>query len=302
MLIMQEQILFFFQNISSGFLDMLFELITFFGEQEVFIAIICYIFWNISRKKGISLGIVLLSSAALNEGIKLIIKAPRPFQVLEGIEGKRLGTAEGYAFPSGHTQNSTAFYTSMAFIVRKKRYTLAAIILSLLIGISRIYLGVHWPIDAAAGFILGIFIAALLYPLILKWISNDKTLKLITIGLGAVTLTASLTLAILETSAILPSEIYSNLMKSTALFSGLLFASYFSEIHSKFSNEGTFSLKIVRYIIGLSTSFIVLSVSKLVIPDIAILAFCRYFFTAIWAFALYPSIGMRLGLFTRSGE
>jgi membrane-associated phospholipid phosphatase len=297
---MQEQILFFFQNISSEFLDMLFELITFFGEQEVFIAIIGYVFWNISRKKGVSLGIVLLSSAALNEGIKLIIRAPRPFQVLEGIEGKRLTTAEGYAFPSGHTQNSTTFYTSMAYIVRKKWYTLTAITLSLLIGTSRIYLGVHWPIDAAVGFVLGIFIATLLYPLILRWMSSDKTLKLITLGLGAVTLAASLTLAILETSSRIPAEIYTNLMKSTALFSGLLFASYFSEIHIKFSNEGTFGIKIVRYIIGLATSFVILSVSKLFLPDITILAFCRYFLTAIWAFALFPFIGLRLGLFKQS--
>ncbi|NQT61092.1 MAG: phosphatase PAP2 family protein [Bacteroidetes bacterium] len=299
---MQEQILFFFQDISSGFLDVFFEVITFFGEQEVFIAIIGYIFWNISRKKGITLGIVLLFSASLNEGIKLLFKAPRPFQVLDGIEGKRLSTADGYAFPSGHTQNSTAFYTSIAYIVRKKWYTLAAIILSLLIGVSRVYLGVHWPIDAAVGFVLGIFIAALLYPLILKWVSDDNILKLITINLGLIVLVASITLALMETFSIIPVEVYTNLMKSTALFSGLLFASYLSEIHIKFSNEGTPGIKIVRYIIGLATSFVVLSVSKLILPDIAVLAFCRYFLTAIWAFALFPLIGIRLRLFKRSAE
>ncbi len=299
---MQEQILFFFQNISSGFLDILFEAITFFGEQEVFIAIIGYIFWNISRKKGITLGVVLLTSASLNEGIKLIIRAPRPFQVLDGIKGKRLSTAEGYAFPSGHTQNSTTFYTSMAYIVRKKWYTLAAIILSMLIGVSRVYLGVHWPIDAAAGFVLGIFLASLLYTRLLNWLNNDKILKSVTIGLGTLTFTAALTLSLLETSAVIPEEIYTNLMKSLALFSGLLFASYLSEIHIKFSNEGTFGIKIVRYIIGLATSFMVLSVSKLIIPDIAVMAFCRYFLTAVWAFSLYPLIGMRLGLFKSSKE
>ena len=299
---MQEQILFFFQDISSGFLDLLFKIITLLGEQEVFIAIIGYIFWNISRKKGMTLGIVLLSSVTLNESIKLIIKAPRPFQVLDNIEGKRLATAEGYAFPSGHTQSASVFYPSLAYIVRKKWYTLAAIILSLLVGLSRVYLGVHWPIDAAVGFVLGIFIAALLFPLILKWLDNEKFLKILTLGLGSIALIVSVTLTLLETFSVTPEELYSNLMKSTALFSGLLFASYFSEIHIKFSNEGSFGIKIVRYFIGLATSFIILSVSKLILPDISILAFCRYFLTAIWAFAIFPFIGMRVGLFKRSNE
>jgi len=299
---MQEQILFFFQGISSGFLDVLFEIVTLFGEQEVFIAIIGYIFWNISQKKGIALGIVLLSSVTLNESIKLIIKAPRPFQVLDSIEGKRLATAEGYAFPSGHTQSASVFYPSLAYIVRKKWYTLAAIILSLLVGLSRVYLGVHWPIDAAAGFVLGVFIAALLFPLIMKWLDSEKIFRIITVGLGSITFIVSVTLAILETFSITPAELYSNLMKSTALFSGLLFASYFSMNHIKFSNDGTSGIKILRYIIGLATSFVILSISKLIIPDIAILDFSRYFLTAIWAFALFPFIGIRLGLFKRSTE
>lgn len=299
---MQEQILFFFQGISSGFLDVLFEIVTLFGEQEVFIAIIGYIFWNISQKKGIALGIVLLSSVTLNESIKLIIKAPRPFQVLNSIEGKRLATAEGYAFPSGHTQSASVFYPSLAYIVRKKWYTLAAIILSLLVGLSRVYLGVHWPIDAAAGFVLGVFIAALLFPLIMKWLDSEKIFRIITVGLGSITFIVSVTLAILETFSITPAELYSNLMKSTALFSGLLFASYFSMNHIKFSNDGTSGIKILRYIIGLATSFVILSISKLIIPDIAILDFSRYFLTAIWAFALFPFIGIRLGLFKRSTE
>lgn len=299
---MQEQILFFFQNISSEFFDMVFVIITFLGEQEVFIAIIGYVFWNVSRKKGISLGIVLLSSACLNEGIKLIIRAPRPFLVLDGIEGKRLSTAEGYSFPSGHTQNATSFYTSMVYIIRKKWYTLTAIALSLLIGISRMYLGVHWPIDAAVGFVLGIFLAALLYPLVLTWLSKDKTLKLVTIIAGSILFTASLTLALLETTSVIPKEIYTNLMKSSALFSGVLYSAYISEIHIKFSNEGAFGIKILRYGIGLATSFVILSISKLIIPDIAVMAFFRYFLTAVWAFALFPFFGMRLGLFKNSME
>ncbi|MCK5156400.1 MAG: phosphatase PAP2 family protein [Spirochaetales bacterium] len=297
---MQEQILLFFQNIASNTLDVLFVVITFFGEQEVFIAVIGFVFWNISRKKGITLGIVLLFSASINEGLKLIFRAPRPFQVLDEITGKRLSTAEGYAFPSGHTQSASTFYISLAYIIRKKWYTLAAIFLSLLVGISRVYLGVHWPIDTAVGFVLGIFIAALLYPVILKWVSDDRILKFLTIGFGLFTLTASITLALLETFSVIPAEVYTNMMKSSALFSGLLLASFLSETHIKFGNDGSITIKVVRYLIGLATSFMILSVSKLVLPDIAAIAFCRYFLTAFWAFALFPFIGIRTGLFQRS--
>ncbi|RBW70672.1 hypothetical protein DS031_04095 [Bacillus taeanensis] len=67
--------------------------------------------------------------------------------------------ASYYSFPSGHAMNSTAFYGFLAYIVwrrfKKNSIWFAAFLLVLLIGLSRIYLGVHYPIDVAAGISAG---------------------------------------------------------------------------------------------------------------------------------------------------
>ena len=89
--------------------------------------------------------------------IKLLVKRPRPF-------GINLITQGGYSFPSGHSFISISFYGFMIFIINKriKNNTLKMILTSILtsliilIVISRIYLGVHYPSDCLAGFTLGL--------------------------------------------------------------------------------------------------------------------------------------------------
>ncbi len=295
---MQESIIRFFQELSTPFLDTVFEILTMFGEQEVFIAVICLIFWNISRRKGMILGLTLSLSVILNLSLKLIIRSPRPYLVLEGVAGKRLATAGGYAFPSGHTQGAATFYAGLAYIVRKRWFTAAALIISLAVGISRLYLGVHWPIDVAGGYLLGLAAAALLYRRLLKLVQDNPE------HIRRAWFAASLFFALAAFAAAL-FDIFGagdpdfDMIKGMALFSGLLLGSYMAEYFLRFSCGGALSKKTLRFIVGLATSLLILAGGKLVLPDGALSAFLRYELTAVWAFAIYPRLGLAIGLFTR---
>ncbi|MGE4526682.1 MAG: phosphatase PAP2 family protein, partial [Sphaerochaeta sp.] len=156
---MQESIMLFFLNIANPTLDFLANIASAVGEQTFVIAVILYIFYNYDKKKGFGLFTSVLF-AVLGMGIlKAIVRAPRPFQVLESIGGKRLETATGYSFPSGHTTTGSAFYTALALTFKKRSVSIFCAVMMVLVGLSRLYLGVHWPIDVFAGLLLGVTVS-----------------------------------------------------------------------------------------------------------------------------------------------
>ncbi|RKX87548.1 MAG: phosphoesterase PA-phosphatase, partial [Spirochaetes bacterium] len=163
---MQESILLFFQNIANPVLDFFFELITMLGEKNILIAGIAWMFWNVDKKKGFILSFTLLFSLFLNAVLKISIHNSRPFEVIPEILGKRVQTATGYSFPSGHTQGATTFYLVLSLILKKRWIYITAIAISLLVALSRIYLGVHWPVDVIGGLVAGAVVAILMYKIL----------------------------------------------------------------------------------------------------------------------------------------
>lgn len=103
--------------------------------------------------------IVLASAFLINVGIKHLISRPRP------IEELRLVIAHSYSFPSGHSMSAIAFYGFIIYLTYKyvpnvflKGFIiLIQVLLILAIGLSRVYLGVHYPTDVLAGYIAGLF-------------------------------------------------------------------------------------------------------------------------------------------------
>lgn len=121
----------------------------------VFLCCLSLLFLIVHKKWPIALVGTSLISVAFNQGIKNIIKRPRPDHL-------RLIEENGYSFPSGHAMGSMAFYGFLIMIIFKlniNRWLKIILIflisvLILLIGISRIYLGVHYPSDILGGYLL----------------------------------------------------------------------------------------------------------------------------------------------------
>jgi membrane-associated phospholipid phosphatase len=99
----------------------------------------------------------LCISDALNTMVKELVGRLRPFLTLENVR-LLVGQGDSYSFPSGHAANSSAIATVIAYEYRKKKWVyIPVIILALLICYSRIYVGVHYPLDVLGGILLGIF-------------------------------------------------------------------------------------------------------------------------------------------------
>lgn len=106
----------------------------------------------------VNLGLVVL----INQALKFIIQRPRP-------DGFRLASVSGFSFPSGHSMVAMAFFGLLAWFVwkyekdrRQRTLLLAAFgVVIVMVGVSRIYLGVHYASDVVAGFCLSLIWLAL---------------------------------------------------------------------------------------------------------------------------------------------
>lgn len=160
-LLLKEQIHVFDNFIFSGIkkirtepLTIVFKFITFFCSTEfLLIATIAIMVFSKNKRRAFYIALNVLICFLLNQGLKHVFLRPRP-------EDINLITEGGYSFPSGHSMVSLAFYGLFIYIIfhmrlkKYKRYLYCILLalLTLLIGISRIYLGVHYASDVLAGF------------------------------------------------------------------------------------------------------------------------------------------------------
>ena len=134
------------------------KIITQYGGATFLIALATLLLVAIKNKKtGFLIWINLASTALLNKILKHIVQRPRPTE-------HRIIDESGYSFPSGHSMVSAAFYGFLIYLIYKNvknkylKWGLITILslLIFLIGISRIYLGVHYTSDVLAGFLISI--------------------------------------------------------------------------------------------------------------------------------------------------
>lgn len=144
--------------------------ITFFASAEVLITIaiiLLLIFKNKRNSKYVTLNLIL--SFILNRVIKAIVRRPRP-------EAFALVIENGYSFPSAHSMVGFAFYGFIIYLMLKSNkgrrpkiiYTSLLSLLVVLIGISRVYLGVHYITDVLGGFLIALLYLILFIKFIYK--------------------------------------------------------------------------------------------------------------------------------------
>ncbi len=147
-----------------------FRIITDIGAETAFVVLIFTGYWAYKKKESMQVGFLLVASVLTNYWLKVAIANPRPplsYRLPEV-------DAPNYSTPSGHAQNSTAFYGGIAAKARRWWLMLAAALLSILIGVSRVYLGVHYLEDIILGWGVGIVI---LLAYIYAWPSVEQFLS-----------------------------------------------------------------------------------------------------------------------------
>lgn len=151
---------FIHDTFACPFLDKVMPIITLFGDKGIFwiAAALLLIIIKKTRKTGVMMGTALLLGLIIgNLILKNAVARTRPYDVNTAMQAELLvKTLSDFSFPSGHTLAS--FEAATVLMIRDKRFGIPALILAILIALSRLYLYVHYPTDVLAGALLGVFI------------------------------------------------------------------------------------------------------------------------------------------------
>lgn len=261
----------FLQSLSNPTLDKLFIGVTLLGEELFYIGVLCIVFWCLNKKLAYKMTFALLFSVTLNSSLKELFDVARPIGV-DGIKSLRTSTATGKSFPSGHTQGASTFWTSLMLYFKKKWLYVIASIIIILVGVSRLYLGVHWPSDVIGGAILGVLCVVLTYHFF-----DDKRTVLLLISL----ILTVIGLFFFKSS---------NYLKTSALFIGFILAALLEDKYVSFDPISGLGKQVLVVLLGIIGIVIVKIGLKLVLPSNTICDFIRYFMLSFFGIFIYPFI------------
>lgn len=167
--------------------------LTLFGEEYMMVAIFAFIYFCWDKEAGVFIGTNLMVDLTLNPMVKNIFLRRRPYMDHEAVKclkpvDKKADimdiSAQGYSFPSGHSNNSATFYGSIAQALKKRWMWVVTGCMMLLIGLSRVSVGVHYPTDVLAGWAIGIVILVVM-SFLQKKVEKKWVLYLVLIVLSA---------------------------------------------------------------------------------------------------------------------
>lgn len=174
-------VLYWLESIRNPFLDAIMSFFTILGSELPFIVIALLFFWCIDKKEGYYLFFLGFFGTIINQFLKLFFRIPRPwvkdpnFTIVESARAD----AGGYSFPSGHTQNVTGTLGGIARWSKDWGVRILCIVVLLLTAFSRMYLGVHTPMDVGVSLIIATVLIFVFYPIMRRAADNPKIMYLL---------------------------------------------------------------------------------------------------------------------------
>ncbi|MBR3803940.1 MAG: phosphatase PAP2 family protein [Clostridia bacterium] len=294
--------LYFLESIRNPVCDAFFSLITLLGEETAFMAIGIIVFWCFSKFQGYFLLITGFLGTIINQFLKMLFRIPRPWikdPNFTIVESAREG-ASGFSFPSGHTQTSVTLLGGIARANKNAWVRWGTIALCVLVPLSRMYLGVHTPLDVLVSVLISLLLIFGGYPLFKKAEENDKIMYIIIASLFVLVVAFMLFVCLYP----FPAEVYAkdnihNLESARKNAFTLLgcsigfFVVYFvDQRYLRFETKAVWWAQIIKVVVGLA---IVLAVKELtrypldaIFNGSLIACSIRYFLVVITAGILWP--------------
>ena len=140
--------------------------ITYLGDEIAFLVVALILIWCADKRTGYYVLAVGFMGTIANQFMKLWFRIPRPWVLDENftiLKQAREG-ASGYSFPSGHTQSSVGTFGAIGYTTKNKIIRLLCVAVIILVPFSRMYLGVHTPLDVSVSLLVGAVLVFGIYP------------------------------------------------------------------------------------------------------------------------------------------
>jgi membrane-associated phospholipid phosphatase len=293
---------------------------TFLGTEDFFLLVLPILYWSVDSSLGMRVGYILLFNQGFNHLFKIALAGPRPFWVSDKVIPY---ASEGsFGVPSGHAESATGVWGIMAARINKTwAWALGALVI-FLIGLSRLYLAVHFPHDVLLGWLIGgislwLFIAW--WDRAVAWVKRKSfgtqvglalLASLLMIGLSylialsrsAYVLNPAWIPNILRIDAALPEPFAaSGLVTVTGIFFGLSLGLAWMERRGGFRASGSIITRVTRYLLGLVGVLVfwyglgaVLPRGETLLP--LVLRYLRYTLVGFWVSGGAPWLFARLNL------
>ena len=290
--------LYFLESIRNPVFDFLFALITHLGEETFFLVVAILFFWCIDKRQGYFILITGLVGTLVNQLAKLFFRIPRPwvldknFDIIESARAE----ATGYSFPSGHTQNIAGTYGAIAAYNPKKWKTALCVTIIVLVAFSRMYLGVHTPLDVVVSLLVALGLILALRPCFASEDSFRKSMPYIVI------ISVVLSIGFLAyvhyvagDTTLDPDNLKSAMKNAYTLLgctAGLVLVYFVDTMGINFKTEGRWYVQIIKLAIGLGGVLAIKSgLSKPLVNlfgDEYVARAVRYFLIVVFAGAVWP--------------
>lgn len=299
------------------------QLLSMLGKEEFYLLLMPALYWCFNAALGIRVAVIFLLSNAFCGALKIAFHLPRPYWLDAGVKG--LAAETSFGLPSGHASNGIAVWGMLATGTRSRWIQAALYALVFLIGLSRVYLGVHFTSDVLAGWLLG---GALLWGFfrleapVVRWVRalslEGKLLAalLSALGVGALILVAAAVssawkmpdawaqnaLAAVPGNAIQPFSLDGAFTIAGTWFGMLAGVAWlFHRQGGLWNAAGSARQRVLRFVVGAAGVLVLWNVLGMLFPrnpDVISysLRFARYTLIGLWVSALAPLLFQRMGL------
>ncbi len=277
-------------------LDGFFGLITRLGEETFLMVIAMVVLWCVDKKKGMYLIGVGFSGILVNQFIKITARVPRPWvldpsfsPVESAIEG-----AGGYSFPSGHTQTAAGMFGGIARGWKNVWLRAVCIALAILVGFSRMYLGVHTPADVLWAAAMSCVLFFGIYPLIDCNYEKEKVMHILFAAFSAVAFAYLLYVELFP----FPEDVDSanmlhaveNAYKLLGAVMGIWFGYFMERNVTRYDTKAIWWGQIIKVAVGLGLFMAIQSNLKVILPDSPVFGGIRYFIMIGVMAGLWPVV------------
>lgn len=230
-------------------------LVTRLGEETAFLVLALILFWCVDKRRGYFVMAVGFMGTMVNQLLKCLCAVPRPwvldpeFTILE----QAREAASGYSFPSGHTSTAVGTFGSIAATEKRRWLSVVCIVLAVLVGFSRMYVGVHTPYDVLVGAACALLLVICFKPIVMG--KSEKAMYVLMGILMATGIGFLLYVELHRFPADFDAHNLTSATKNAYTMIGCLagmFVVYIGETKwVNFSTEGTWWIQLIKVALGL---------------------------------------------------